>query len=433
MSSALRAKIEVVLETLNNTESEYSSYEELEEKVRVSEDLSELEKFKVVLGIVCKHCINTKDKNWVAKLYGGGSDISFIAEMIIAYYNQNCHTYSSSPFFTFAEEQILKKVIGYVGYDSGASGIFLPGGSYCTLIAMICARHTRYPNSKKEGIREAMQVVTSTNSHYSIPKSCIMMGMGTDSVIEIDFNTTTTAEFEEIVLSNNVIMLNSTFGTTSEGFMENIDKFSQVMKQHGIWHHIDACVGGIALFSDKYRYLTDSFKHADSITIDAHKCLNLNQQCSMLLVRHGQVLSDSSRTHAPYLFHQDAEYDIANRSFQCGRRADGFKLWLCDQLDDLNAQATLMYDRNIEMKQIIAQDDRFIQVLGDSMTHTCFQLNTDKPVDIHRIVAHMRKENMFLEYHSDYFRLVLVNKEIVAEDFLKILERVIEVQAEFCS
>lgn len=146
-----------------------------------------------------------------------------------------------------------------------------------------------------------------------------------------------------------------------------------------------------------------------------------------------QVLSDSSRTHAPYLFHQDAEYDIANRSFQCGRRADGFKLWLCDQLDDLNAQATLMYDRNIEMKQIIAQDDRFIQVLGDSMTHTCFQLNTDKPVDIHRIVAHMRKENMFLEYHSDYFRLVLVNKEIVAEDFLKILERVIEVQAEFCS
>ena len=187
MSSALRAKIEVVLETLNNTESEYSSYEELEEKViynleevqsehcvpggslnyspqlssyifqvRVSEDLSELEKFKVVLGIVCKHCINTKDKNWVAKLYGGiltwqfilrikgfavmtsfwhlvakicrypinapshhlkyffpgGSDISFIAEMIIAYYNQNCHTYSSSPFFTFAEEQILKKVIG---------------------------------------------------------------------------------------------------------------------------------------------------------------------------------------------------------------------------------------------------------------------------------------------------------------------------------
>jgi hypothetical protein len=42
----------------------------------------------------------------------GGTEMSFIAEMIIGYYNQNCHTYSSSPLFTFTEEQIIKKVIG---------------------------------------------------------------------------------------------------------------------------------------------------------------------------------------------------------------------------------------------------------------------------------------------------------------------------------
>ena len=38
--------------------------------------------------------------------------MSFLAEMIVSYFNQNCHTYSSSPFFTFAEEQIIKKTIG---------------------------------------------------------------------------------------------------------------------------------------------------------------------------------------------------------------------------------------------------------------------------------------------------------------------------------
>ena len=38
--------------------------------------------------------------------------MSFVAEMIIAHFNQNCHTYRSSPFFTFAEEQIIKKIIG---------------------------------------------------------------------------------------------------------------------------------------------------------------------------------------------------------------------------------------------------------------------------------------------------------------------------------
>ena len=42
------------------------------------------------------------------------------------------------------------------------------------------------------------------NSHYSIDKGAIIMGMGTDNVIKIDFDTTTPEEFEEIVVRNNV-------------------------------------------------------------------------------------------------------------------------------------------------------------------------------------------------------------------------------------
>ena len=71
-------------------------------------------------------------------------------------------------------------------------------------------------------------MITSTNSHYSIDKGAIMMGMGTDSVIKIDFETTTPEEFEAIVVANNVFMINSTFGTTSEGITENMDKYEKV-------------------------------------------------------------------------------------------------------------------------------------------------------------------------------------------------------------
>ena len=52
--------------------------------------------------------------------------------------------------------------------------------------------------------------------------------MGTDSVIKIDFETTTPEEFEAIVVANNVFMINSTFGTTSEGITENMDKYEKV-------------------------------------------------------------------------------------------------------------------------------------------------------------------------------------------------------------
>ena len=55
-----------------------------------------------------------------------------------------------------------------------------------------------------------------------------MMGLGTDNVIKIDYETTTPRQFEDIVVQNNIFMINSTFGTTSEGTIESVEKFSKV-------------------------------------------------------------------------------------------------------------------------------------------------------------------------------------------------------------
>jgi len=49
-----------------------------------------------------------------------------------------------------------------------------------------------------------------------------------------------------------VMMINSTFGTTCEGILEDLSRFQEIIKREKIWLHIDACVTGIALFSNKY-------------------------------------------------------------------------------------------------------------------------------------------------------------------------------------
>ena len=108
------------------------------------------------------------------------------------------------------------------------------------------------------------------------------------------------------------------------------------MRKYKIWHHIDACHGGTALFSSTYRDLTDTFQDAHSITIYFQSCLNLNQQCSLLLVKDGEQLTNCSSITTP---------------FQSGRRTDGFKLWLCDQLDDLDGHATAMFERYIGLDE----------------------------------------------------------------------------------
>ena len=82
------------------------------------------------------------------------------------------------------------------------------------------------------------------------------------------------------------------------------------------------------------------FQDAHSITIDFHTCLNLNQQCSLLLVKDGEQLTNCSSITTP---------------FQSGRRTDGFKLWLCDQLDDLDVHATALFERYIESDEELSE------------------------------------------------------------------------------
>ena len=71
MSAELRKKIEIVLSALQNENHEYCSFEELNRRVVFDEELSKEEKFKEVVDTVCKYTLDTKSKNWIAKLYGG--------------------------------------------------------------------------------------------------------------------------------------------------------------------------------------------------------------------------------------------------------------------------------------------------------------------------------------------------------------------------
>ena len=54
-------------------------------------------------------------------------------------------------------------------------------------------------------------------------------------------------------------------------------------------------------------------------------------QCSMFLTRHAGILRRTNAGGAAYLFQPDklhAEYDLGDKTIQCGRRPDAFKLWL---------------------------------------------------------------------------------------------------------
>lgn len=413
--NSIRQKIDFLLKKIT-CDKTYLSFDELD---TASKNINTLEQ---IIQFTCKYSVDTKNSTFMSKLYSGSDEISLIADILISYFNTNVHVYSVSPVFTLAEEQILDKISTIIGTNS--DGIFLPGGSHCNTVAMICARYHAYPESKLNGINKQIKCITSNRSHYSIDKSAIMMGMGTNNVIKIDYDTVTESEMEKIITENNIFMINSTFGTTSEGILESLDKFNHLFTKYKVWHHIDACVGGIALFSTKYKHLTDSFKNADSITLDFHKAMNVSIQCSALIINHPDVLRNVTSIKAEYLFHQDSDHDMSNRSFQCGRKADAFKVWIYDKLDDLDRRSTAFFDRVCSVKKIVQSDDRFEMIYCDSITHICVRINNFNPIHLHELISSLRKKNIFLEYYSDYVRMVPINPDLNIEKIKYILNSV---------
>ncbi|XP_038020338.1 cysteine sulfinic acid decarboxylase [Motacilla alba alba] len=125
----------------------------------------------------------------------------------------------------------------------------------------------------------------------------------------------------------------ATSGTTVLGAFDPLDAIADVCARHGLWLHVDAAWGGSALLSPRLRHLLAGIHRADSVTWNPHKLLMVGLQCSAFLLRDSSgLLQRCHGVGASYLFQRDKFYDVSldtgDKSPQCGRRADGLKLWI---------------------------------------------------------------------------------------------------------
>lgn len=127
-------------------------------------------------------------------------------------------------------------------------------------------------------------------------------------------------------------MVNATCGTTVLGAFDDLEEISHICNRYNVWMHIDACLGGTALFSNKHKSLLQGMEKANSITFNPHKTLGVPLQCSLFLIKEKGFLDACNSSHADYLFQQDKFYDVSydtgDKSIQCGRKVDAFKFWL---------------------------------------------------------------------------------------------------------
>lgn len=262
-------------------------------------------------------------------------------EWLTATTNTNMFTYEIAPVFILMEQVTLRKMREIIGWPNGDS-ILGPGGSIANLYAALCARHKMYPNYKAQGLIGLGQLViyTSEHSHYSMRGAGMVMGLGTDHVIEITCDNKGRMIPEalekriraDLDKGNKPFIVCCTAGTTVLGAFDPINPIADICDKYNIWLHIDAAWGGGVLLSRKYRSRMDGVERAKSLTWNPHKLMGSLLQCSTVHFKEDGLLMSCNQLSADYLFQQDKHYnvdfDTGDKVIQCGRHNDIFKLWL---------------------------------------------------------------------------------------------------------
>ncbi|OAA82379.1 Pyridoxal phosphate-dependent decarboxylase [Akanthomyces lecanii RCEF 1005] len=377
---------------------------------------------------ILDYSVNTWDQGFLDKLYASNTPVGVISDIILSILNTNLHVYQVSPALSVIEKatgRALANLFGFTGAFAG--GITCQGGSSSNLTSLVVARNTLYPDTKTKGLsakHHDFVVFTSAHGHYSVEKSAMICGLGSDSVwaVPVDDDGCMRADaLRELVAraraqGRTPLYVNATAGTTVRGSYEPFRDVAAICREFGLWMHIDASWGGPVVFSRAHRHKVDGAHLADSVTINPHKMMNVPTTCSYLLLPDTRRLKVANSTAAGYLFHEGAEdgetWDLADLTLQCGRRGDSLKLalaWLYYGADGFERQIDHAFDMASLLHARLAKTGNFTLLSGSPTPclQVCFYysprgvLSEDKGVntrETQRIVHALIERGFMVDY-----------------------------------
>ncbi|MFA7298164.1 MAG: aminotransferase class V-fold PLP-dependent enzyme [Candidatus Absconditabacterales bacterium] len=372
----------------------------------------------------------TNSKGFFNLLVGGEILPAVMAEMLTAVLNNTMHTYKSAGIHILIEQEVIKFLLKKVGYKKG-DGMFGPGGSLTNMIALIIARNKKYSSIKKSGIGNKKLVgYTSDQAHYSTEKFISVTGLGKQAIREIptdDKGKMDIKQLEETIISDIKqgyipFYINATAGTTVLGAFDPIEKISKIAKKYKLRLHTDAALGGGALLSKKHKSLLKGIEQSDSVSWSLHKMMNVPLLAAVLLTKNPDILYKNFNENADYLFQMDDKnLNPGNKSIQCGRRNDAFKVWTALKYlgeDGYEKRINNEFTNAKYATSIIKKDKDFTLVLEPECINVCFQV---KGKSASKLCEALDKQGLIKVGYGkrkgkEFIRLITVNADMTKKD-----------------
>jgi len=251
---------------------------------------------------------------YFAFVTGGTTPAALMGDWLTAAYDQNASDGGESGARQLALDA-LGMVRSLLGLPQAFEGAFVTGATTSAIVAMATARQwvgkQRGVDVSVDGVHALGPVpVLSGSAHSSVPKALSVVGLGRTALrsiptladreaVDVEALAAALSEVEAEGKGPAIVVANA--GTVNTCDFDDLRAIASLKRRHTFWLHVDGAFGALAAASPRYRPLLDGLEEADSITVDAHKWLNVPYDAAVILTRHLDLQGEAFKSAGAYL------------------------------------------------------------------------------------------------------------------------------------
>ncbi|MBX2802254.1 MAG: aminotransferase class V-fold PLP-dependent enzyme [Myxococcales bacterium] len=270
---------------------------------------------------------------------GGTTPASLGADLVATMLDQVAYTWITSPLGVQLELTALRWLQQLFGLPEAWTGVMVTGASMANFVCYATARQWW---GERHGVDPAadgmhglppMPVLTSGFVHASTLKTLGMLGIGRRQVQTFAADETGRLDLDAFreglaALGGAPALVVVNAGEVNTGAFDPVADMVELARAHGCWVHVDGAFGLFARVSQRTAHLVAGVQHADSVTVDGHKWLNVPYDVGYAFTRDHGLMARAFRYTADYLpSPDDPRPTLGAISPESSRRARGLATW----------------------------------------------------------------------------------------------------------
>ncbi len=279
---------------------------------------------------------NSAGPRYFGFVTGGSTPAAVAGDWLVSAFDQNACG-SNDTIAPQVERQTIHYFKQLFGLDDAYFGSFVTGATVSNQVGLTLGRQWVGEqlgiDFSLEGVYGVAPVkVVSATPHSSVLKSMAVLGMGKNTLVKIDtlpdreaIDILALEKYLQSVNSPVIVVANA--GTVNTVDFDDLEAIGKLKAKYNFWLHVDAAFGGFAALSEKYAHLMQGINHADSITIDAHKWLNVPYDAAMQFTRHKKLQLKVFQNSAAYLGDPEQSPDYFHYTPENSRRWRALPSW----------------------------------------------------------------------------------------------------------